>query len=70
MLALKYRADSTFQFVKAWNRLHSVGGFDEGRAIVVRQIDGTATNFSIWIAGAQSVSGEGREATVWKYREQ
>lgn len=72
MMHLKYKPNPTPpynpRYLKDWNRLYDNGGFDEGRAIYVRQVDGTVTNVSIYIVGASWASGNGRDLTTWRYR--
>lgn len=69
MLTLKYTTNPSPPYIKAWNRLYDNGGFDEGRAIVVRQVDGTAVNVSVYIVGTSAASGNGRDLCTWRYRQ-
>lgn len=69
MLALKYRSNPSPAYAKHWAKWYDNGGFDEGRAVVVRVVDGGATNFSVYIVGTSFASGHGRDFCVWRYRE-
>ncbi len=67
LLTLKYTTGSPY--ARHWTKLYSIDAFDEGRGIVVRQVDGTGTNWSTYVVGASSASGNGRDFVVQRYRE-
>lgn len=68
MLLLKYKPNGAPLYTREFNRLYDNGGFDLGRAIFARQVDGAVTNVSMYIVGSSFAGGNNRDLTLWRYR--
>lgn len=70
VLTLKYVNPPLPSGLPSWYRTYSVGGFDEGRGIVIARVDEFGLlNYSIYITGTSSVAGQGRDFMTMRYRE-
>jgi hypothetical protein len=52
-----------------YNKLYDNLGFDEGRAVVAKQVDGLPANISVFVVDTSASAGNGRDFCVWKYRQ-
>jgi len=68
MVVLTYEYGATSTDFR-WSRGFNSNAFDEGRAVAVENVDG-ANQRSVYVVGVTTVTGEGRQFTVWRYREE
>jgi len=73
MLAIAYEEDLP-DYIEHWYRTWNGPYIDdisnEGRGIAVAVVQGGSSERSIYIVGVSTESGEGRQFTVWRYKEE